>query len=173
MLSATIREQLLRFCNEELDPQSFEAWVCTASGVESEVGHGTYVDLISADYCGRDAGGVREVCASLLEHHHPGALRRYRVARILESMVQGDDAALLAGLRRLVRLHQQGYDFIPTTFVGLDSETDSIPSPQTHHLWEPSALAERLGRAIPYQRQIRQAAQELLDELQRGHPDDV
>src|SRR5947207_7779951 len=133
MLSTPVRKQFLRFCNAELDPQAFDAWVCEVAGLEEEVGHGTYVDLISADYLGRDAGRMREVCGRLLEHHYPGSLERYRVVRALESMAH-DDLALVQGVRELVRLYHAGCQLVPTQFVGFDSEMDSIPSPGAYHL---------------------------------------
>ena len=112
MLTDSVRKQLLRFCVGEAEAAAFEAWVCAAPDVEAQIGHGAYVDLISADYRGRDVGGVRELCTNLLELHHPGAVARYRVGTILLSML-GDDSALIAGLRKLVVLRHSGDDFIP------------------------------------------------------------
>jgi hypothetical protein len=173
MLSPPLRRQFLKFCCAELPSPAFEAWVCETPELEDEVGHGTYLDLLSADYLGRDVGGVREVCGRLLDAHHPGTLRIYRVTRLLESMVR-DESALMAGFRRLVRLHHDGYeDLVPIEFVGFDSETDSIPSPQSYHLWDPAALAHVLARAAPYLAQIQQAREDLLADLRCRYPDDV
>jgi len=108
MLSGSARKQFLRFCAGECEAPAFEAWVCAAADLEAEVGHGPYLDLISADYRGRDTQGARDLCEQLLEQHHPGVLRRYRVAAILRSML-ADDAALLTGLLALfedVALHK-------------------------------------------------------------------
>jgi hypothetical protein len=172
MLSASNRKQLLRFCSGELKPEAFGEWVCETPGLEEEVGRGPYLDLVSADYRGREAGGIRESCTHLLHQHHPGALPRYRVTKVLEAMVR-DETALLPGLRQLVRLRHDGCDFSPIAFVGFESETDTIPSPESYHLWEPAALAQVLAQANPYRRQIAEAASELLEDIRRRHPDDV
>ena len=120
MLSKPIRTQLARFCVGEVDPQTFENWVCEDVGIEGELGHGVYLDLVAADYRGRDVGGARERCERVLDDHHPGMLKRYRVTRILESMIRGG-SALLPGLRQLVGLYHQGYEFIPIEFVGYET----------------------------------------------------
>ena len=172
MLSETLRKNLLQFCDREMDPRSFEAWVCGAQDLEGEIGHGPYVDLISADYQGRDIAGARELCERLLEQHHPGNLARYRVRRILRSMLE-DDSAVLVGLRRLVALRHEGYEFIPIEFVGFDSESDGIPTPDRYRKWDATALAELLARTQPYLKQVQQACRELLDDLAQRHPDDI
>jgi hypothetical protein len=171
MLPEPIRKPLLQFCNAELTPKEFEAWVCTVD-VEEHFGRTSYFDLISADYAGRDALAMQNLCRRILDEHHPGAFNRYRVVRILEFMLK-DDESLLEGLRRLVQLRHDGCDFIPIEFVGFDSETDSIPSPKAYHLWEPAALANLLARVAPYRRQISDATRELLDDLRQRFPDDV
>jgi hypothetical protein len=172
MLSDSARKQLLRFCAGESDAAAFEAWVCAAPDLETEVGHGPYLDLISADYQGRDAHGARDLCEQLLEQHHPGVLPRYRVAAILRSM-RADDAALLTGLRKLVVLrngdHQ--FEFIPIEFVGFESENELIPTPDRYHLWDPTFLAAKLASAKPYLAAIRKACEELLDDLRQQAPD--
>jgi hypothetical protein len=61
MLSDETRRQFLRFCNGDSDPEAFELWVCAAAELEGEIGHGPHLDLISADYRGRDAGGARDL----------------------------------------------------------------------------------------------------------------
>jgi hypothetical protein len=172
MLPKPIRQRFLQFCDAELAPAQFEAWICAAGDVEATIGRTAYLDLMSSDYGGRDAGGMRELCARLLEEHHPGALKRYRVTRTLELMLK-DEEDLLVGLRTLVHLRHRGYEFIPIEFVGFESETDSIPSPEAYHLWEPAALADLLARGAPYRAQIKAASEELLNELRRQHPDDV
>jgi hypothetical protein len=172
MLSETIRRNLLRFCDREDDPRSFEAWVSGAQDLEGEICHGPYADLITADYEGRDVAGVRELCKALLEQHHPGNLARYRVRRILRSMLE-DEAAVIAGLRRLVALRHAGDEFIPIEFVGFDSETDGVPTPDRYRLWDATALEEVLSSTRPYLQQVQQACRELLDDLGRRYPDDV
>jgi hypothetical protein len=172
MLSEEIRKNLLQFCDRETDPRSFETWVCGADDLEAAIGHGPYVDLVSADYQGRDITGARELCEQLLEQHHPGNLARYRVRRILRSMLE-DDLAVLVGLRRLVALHHAGDEFIPIEFVGFDSETDGIPTPDRYHQWDATALAELLAGTNPYLKRIQGACRELFDDLARRHPDDV
>ena len=137
-----------------------------------QLGHGAHLDLISADYRGREAGAARERCAALLEQHHPGNLSRYGIRSILRTMV-GDRAAVIPGLRKLVHLRHSGNDEIPIEFVGFDSEMGGVPSPEHYHLWEPACLAEILGRKESYFRVVQRSCVELLERLQRGHPDDV
>ena len=130
-------------------------------------------DLISAGYRGREAAAVRERCAALLEQHHPGNLARYSIRSILQNMLD-DPAAVIPGLRKLVRLRHDGTGDIPIEFVGFDSELDGVPSPRRCRLWEPAFLAGMsFGRKEPYLRLIQQSCAELLNRLQRGHPDDV
>jgi hypothetical protein len=171
MLSEAVRKNLLQFCDRETDPRAFEAWVCGAQALEGEIGHGPYIDLVSADYQGRDIAGARERCERLLEEHHPGNLARYRVRRILRSMLE-DEAAVIVGLRKLVVLRHSGDEFIPIEFVGFDSETDGVPTPDRYRLWAPPALAELLARTRPYLEQVQQACRALLDDLAQQHPDD-
>src|SRR6185295_9681526 len=92
MLTQSARRQFLRFCNSEIDAEMFEAWVCADDELESQIGHGAHLDLITADYRGREAAAARERCAALLEQHHPGNLARYRIRSILQGML-GDRAA--------------------------------------------------------------------------------
>jgi hypothetical protein len=84
-----------------------------------------------------------------------------------------DRAAVIPGLRKLVRIRHGGNEDIPIKFVGFDSELDDVPSPEQYHLWEPAVLDEILGRNEPYLRTVQQSCAELLEQLQRGHPDDV
>jgi len=172
MLTQSARRQFLRFCNSEIDAEMFEAWVCADDELESQIGHGAHLDLITADYRGREAAAARERCAALLEQHHPGNLARYRIRSILQGML-GDRAAVIPGLRELVRLRHDGNEDIPIEFVGFDSELDGLPSPGHYHLWEPAFLAEILARKEPYLRSIQRSCAELLSRLQRGHPDDL
>jgi hypothetical protein len=172
MLSDETRRQFLRFCNQESDPRAFESWVCAASNLEGEIGPGSHLDLISADYRGRDVGAARELCERLLDLHHPGSLARYRLLQILRSMID-DDSAVVGGLRKLAALRHDDDDYIPIEFVGFDSETDGVPTPDRYHLWDAAALAERLAKTRPYLKRVQGACRELVDDLRRRYPDDV
>jgi hypothetical protein len=84
-----------------------------------------------------------------------------------------DDAAVIPGLRRLVTLRHDGDEFIPIEFVGFDSELDGVPTPDRYHLWDASALAERLATTGPYLKHVQQACRELLDDLGQRYPDEI
>jgi hypothetical protein len=172
MLIKSTRRQFLQFCNGEIDAEVFEAWACADETLENQIGHGPHLDLIAADYRGREAAAARDRCAALLEQHHPGNLARYRIRSILQRMLDDPDA-VIPGLRDLVRLRHDGNEDIPIEFVAFDSELDGVPSPEHYHLWEPTLLAQILSRKEPYLRSIQRSCQELLDHLRRGHPDDV
>jgi hypothetical protein len=172
MLSDETRRQFLRFCNLESDPQAFELWVCAASDLEGEIGHGSHLDLISADYRSRDAGGVRDLCARILELNHPGSLARHRVRLVLRSMID-DESAVVGGLRKLVALRQDDDEIIPIDFVGFDSETDGVPTPDRYHQWDPGALRELLAKTRPYLTLVQEACRELIEDLRQRYPDDV
>ncbi|HEY7373928.1 MAG TPA: hypothetical protein VIF57_17340 [Polyangia bacterium] len=172
MLTESTRRKFLQFCNGEIDAERFEAWVCADEELESQLGHGAHLDLIAADYRGRDAAATRDRCAALLEQHHPGNLVRYRIRSILQRMLD-DQGAVIPGLRELVRLRHDGNEDIPIEFVGFDSDLDGLPSPEHYHLWDPAFLAEIRGRNEPYLRSILRSCRELLGRLRRGHPDDV
>ena len=172
MLSNETRRQFLRFCNHESDPQAFESWVCAASDLEGEIGHGAHLDLISADYRGRDVGGARELCASILELNHPGNLGRYRIRQILLSMID-DESAVIRGLRKLVTLRQNDDRLIPIGFVGFDSETDCVPTPDRYHQWDADALRTLLAKTRPYLAVVQEACRELVENLRQRYPDDL
>jgi hypothetical protein len=103
VLTESTRRQLLQFCNCETEAKTFEAWVCADEELERQIGRGPHLDLIAADYRGREAVAARDLCAALLEQHHPGNLARYRIRSILQKMLH-DQAAVIPGLRELVRL---------------------------------------------------------------------
>ena len=84
-----------------------------------------------------------------------------------------DEAAVIVGLRRLVLLRQAGDEFIPVDFVGFDSETDGVPTPDRYHLWDATALGQLLSRTRPYLKQVQGACRDLLDDLGQRYPDDV
>jgi hypothetical protein len=172
MLTESTRRHFLQFCTGEIGAGTFEAWVCADEGLENQIGHGPHLDLIAADYQGREAAAARDRCAALLEQHHPGTLARYRIRSILQKMLH-DQGAVIPGLRELVRLRHDGNEDIPIEFVGFDSELDGVPSPEHCHLWKPMFLAQVLSRQEPYLRSIQRSCEELLGHLRRGHPDDV
>jgi hypothetical protein len=169
MLPAKIRTHLLQYCAGETSPAEFESWVFAADDLEQWIGHTAYVDLTSADYRGREAAGMREVCEGLVEEHHPGALTRYLVTKTLDSMLRAG-ADPLNGVPALVQLREQGCEFIPIIFLGIWSEVDSMGFDPLH-LWESAAAAD--DRARWYRAQARTAAEELRDDLRRRYPDDV
>jgi len=172
MLSEETRRSLLSFCTGETDALAFEAWVNTHDEVEGQIGHGMYLELISADYRGRDVAAVRDLCARLLDQHHPGNLRRYRIRSIVRGMIE-DPLAVVPGLQGLVRLWHEGCDDVPIEFVGFDSEMDGVPTPEHYHRWEQAFLAELLVRKAPYVKSIQQVCEELLHDLKQRFPDDV
>jgi hypothetical protein len=171
-LSDSSTSRFLRFCAGDDGPRTFEDWVYAAPDLEAEIGPGPHLDLIAADYRGRDVSSARDLCGRLLEERHPGLLARYRVATILESTL-ADDGALLSGLRRLIALrHDEAHtDLIPIEFVAFDSETDGMPTPDRYHLWESSLLAAKLAAAKPYLAMIRRASEALLADLRKQLPD--
>ena len=172
MLSDETRRQFLRFCNGESDPRAFEGWVCAASDLEGEIGHGSHLDLISADYRSRDVGAARELCARILELNHPGSLARHRIRRILRSMVD-DESAVVGGLRNLVALRQDDDELIPIEFVGFDSETDGVPTPDRYHQWDADALRVLLAKTRPYLTLVQESCRELIEDLRYDIPTDV
>lgn len=155
-----------------MDAEPFETSVCADEELENQIGHGAHLDLIAADYGGREAGADRDRCAALLEQHHPGNLVRYRIRSILQRMLH-EEAAVISGLRELVRLRNEGNEDIPIEFIGFDSELDGVPSPEKYHLWEAAFLAGILRRKEAYLPSIQRSCGELLRRLQREHPDDV
>src|SRR6185369_14869772 len=96
---------------------------------------------------------------------HQKAFERYRVERIASRMLSGQ-LDLLTGLRELVALHHSGYSFIPIVFVGLESETDTVPEQAQYSQWQPTAVARQLERLSWYQPSILKELHTLLEELQ-------
>ena len=60
---------------------------------------------------------------------------------MLDHMIN-DSRELLSGLRHLSSMASSGFDFIPVIFVGLASETKTVPTTDQSHLWEESAYIE-------------------------------
>lgn len=172
MLTQRTRRQFLQFCDGQIDAEAFEAWVCADEDLESQIGHGAQLDLITADYRGREAVAARERCAALLEQHHPGNLRRYRIGVILRNMVE-DRTAVIPGLRKLICLRQDDEADTPIEFVGFHSELDDVPSPKQYHLWEPTFLSEILRRKEPHIASVQRLCAEVLERQRRQYSDDV
>jgi HEAT repeat protein len=81
---------------------------------------------------------------------------------------------VVTGCRRLTQLYHYGYTWIPSIFVGLDSELDIVPPPDTDHQWNPHALARKLEEAEPiiasYRSQAQAEARKVLDEYFSDSP---
>ena len=82
-----------------------------------------------------------------------------------------EDAGIPAGLRELVRLHHAGVKFVPTIFVGFDSEIE-WRSPPKNHNWHPMAFEEQRSLLSLYRDQIRAECARLRKTLSVDHPED-
>ena len=102
-----------------------------------------------------------------VEHRFPGAPLTTRAKRICEAMLDGS-MEVLAGVRAMSSLYHQpgGESVVAQTWVGLDSETDSFPTPDKYPLWEATALRAKLNELEYHKPFILEAAKEHL----RKHP---
>jgi len=168
MVRADILDQLVRFELGDTSADDFESWLYSNPDLDSALGEPRYVDLLSLDLRStRNQADARRAVRDVIESLIPGRLNRVRATVILRNMLDAPEGLLLVGLRRLVALRHQGADFIPDIFLGLDSETDSVPGPQQFALWSPEALDQAMAPLRAHATEIRREALLLLEELER------
>jgi hypothetical protein len=89
--------------------------------------------------------------------------QRYKTAFILDRMINDPDE-LLPGLRYLSGM-ARSCNFIPEIFIGLESETDMVPTKDQIDLWDKSAFIKAQQPLDLYRDQIIEAARELRQTL--------
>lgn len=162
----TVWSELDRFLDGELSLEEFEKWVYDNPGIERALGSSRYLDLVSFEFDQRHAlHDLSSLVASIYDEARPGLLARDRARRLARGLLDGG-IDLAAAVRGLATLHNDGNEWIPIVFVGIDSELDEVPQESQYPLWEPNALQARLRELQPFIEQWREtacsAARELL-----------
>jgi len=161
-----IVERLCRWVSNELDQETFETWIYQEPQLESLLGKTLYLDLLSLDYSsGQGKFDSELLIKKFLEDKHREYFQKREVISILRLML-AEEIPLVRGLRQLTRLERKGYGFIPVSFVGYESETDSVPDPKDKARWNSIAykLAHRPLRI--YRKAIIQEAKKFLKQLE-------
>ena len=121
-------ELLTKWALSLLEPTAFYLSIVDDDYLEIVLGKTTYNDMLLFDYFDKqDVNKSRKVLTEYLISNFNELFQRYEVAFILDRMID-DSEQLPSGLRRLSNMAAfGGFDFIPNIFIGLDSETDSVP----------------------------------------------
>jgi HEAT repeat protein len=113
---------------------------------------------------------VIDVVKEQLAHFDPDTPQptgwlRQQVEPMLRGLIDGT-VDVVTACHRLTQLYHYGYTWIPIIFVGIDSELDIVPPPDTYHQWNPQALEQKLKEAEPivaaYRARAQTEAQKLL-----------
>ncbi len=161
-------ERLCQWVFDELDRHTFVDWICQEARLEPLLGKTLYLDLLSFDYSTPQGKFESVVLVKnfLLSTHREYCQKR-EVVLILKEMI-ADKIPLVRGLRQLVKLYHNGYDFIPINFVGYESETDSVPDPKQKHLWNGLAFWRGQRSLRLYRNAILREAKKFLEDLTSG-----
>ena len=100
----------------------------------------THADMLLYDYFDvDDVKKSKKFLEEYLRTNYHKLFRYYEVAIIVENLLVADYKDMLLYVRYLSSLHNNGYDFIPSVFVGIDSETDHIPIEDQKKYWNETA----------------------------------
>ena len=161
---------LERFHAGEVPLNDFEQWVYNCPELESVLGRDEHLALLTLNYHARDARNeVRQRIEDVYAAHRPGRLLRDRVRRLAVGILDGD-IDVITGCRELTRAyHDGGEEWIPIGIVGIDSELDTVPTPDEYHRWDSDALKVKLNEARDeiefYRPQVLAIARELLERV--------
>lgn len=145
---------------------AFQQWVFATPDIADVVGDDQYVLLLDVHYGLPSATEevVRRVTV-LAEQYWPGQLLREHIRSILCGLLNGS-IHVVSACEQLAWWRSNGVPWIPTIFVGLDSELDAVPDPKHYHFWQSDALATKLAEVEPwvahYRGLARTEAQKLL-----------
>jgi hypothetical protein len=164
-LPKNIQLRLFRALTSESELGELESWLNADNELENHLGPDFYLGLIASDFrTDRGRKLAKELIRSILRPVDPEVITRQQVQQLLRGMLD-ESIDLLTGLRELSRLHSAGVRFIPIIFVGYDSETDSIPTPDEYYLWNQEALREKLKELDRYRKAILSECGILLERL--------
>ena len=152
-----------RYLYEGLPLGDLNIWLSESSFLEELLGKTEFLDLLSSNVESTSEGRFRANLRNLVERTFPGGLVTLRAKRICQAMLDGS-MDVLAGVRAMSALYHQpgGESVVAQTWVGLDSETDSFPTPDKYPLWEAIALRAQLNELERYKATILEAAKEHL-----------
>ncbi len=132
----------------ELSGSEFEEWLYQHPGTEAIIGSDFYAALLAFDFHKKAAArSLRELILEIYNRIRPGRLYHDRARRLANGIIDGE-LDLLECIRGLASLRQQGNEWIPIEFVGIDSELDELPDPGRYYLWDRDALAEKIAESM-------------------------
>jgi hypothetical protein len=160
--TAAALDRICRYVYGELPWEAFQELLTDSPFLEGLLGKTEYLDLLSFHQGAGSETSFRAEVRDLFERRFPGQLLKIRARHVCEQMLSGS-TNLLVGLRELNALrHQPGGEVIPLSFVGLASETDSLPAPSQYDRWDARALEARLSELGRYKPAILDAARAFL-----------
>jgi len=102
----------------------------------------THADMLLYDYFDEDdAKESKKFLEKYLHTNYHELFKHYEVAVIVKNLL-ADSKNILFYVRYLSNLHNNGYDFIPSIFVGIASETDHIPIEAQKEYWNEAAYSK-------------------------------
>lgn len=124
-LSDNTKYNFLQFYFGDSTTDDFSNWLWNSSELEEEVGGEAYLSLIDLDFRSRDdVEKAKDIVSNIYNSDCDNAIVYDKVLLSLESMIE-NRISLKEGCKVLADLSLEGYEFIPTSFVGYSSELDS------------------------------------------------
>jgi len=169
MLSQHVWEQLAAARYGLLRLEEFEQWIYDATDLETVLRGDDYLALLSFSFRQPHVQyELSRLVDALYKRNRPALQSRDLGAWLARAFLRRE-LDLVTICRMFARLWNAGETSVPTRFVYVDSELDSIPMPAQYALWDPGALAARRAEARPLlescERTAREAAEQLLSGL--------
>jgi hypothetical protein len=147
--SGTTWSTLERWLAGEISTVALEQWVYGSPYLETILGPDDHLALVSFDYHQAHADiELRRLVLQVYNHHRPGRLARDRARRLATGLVDGT-IDLLPAVHALAQLGLEGNDWVPSTFVAIDSDLDIVPKAEQYALWDQVALKSKLEDLQP------------------------
>lgn len=158
-----------RLLTGETPTAEFEQWVYGTPELAQEVGPDAYHELLEFDYRQPHAiHALRTVVERIYDTLRPAARLSDRAYRNACGLLTGE-VPFIRAVRELAMLYHAGLEWIPTAFVGIESELDGVPLPEQYSLWEPEALQLRLAEVQPWIDAWMGAAVECAEQMLKTH----
>lgn len=158
-LAHDVLRHFAQFIGGDLSVAAFEQWVYSAPDIADVIGYDNYFELLAVEYrLAIAAHDLQYLVTQLADQYFPGELFREQVRIVLCGLVTGT-LNVFDACDRLTWWHNQGAEWIPILFVGIESELDAAPHPGFYGQWEPQALAARLAEVEPWVAHYRELAQ--------------
>lgn len=162
------RLNFYRYLNGELDIEAFEKWVYKSKELESELGSGQYVQLISYNFKSPD---LRVYIQTLVRKNFEWMeYEKWRTIELLKTICNEEIEIVLAThkMEALYREQEEEIKF-PLISIGLaigcSSELDGFPVESEYHLRNKDSLKKKLEQVSEYKKFILKSVEEELSKL--------